>query len=229
MKYSIISEYDRVLKFIKEHPGDFDDYEIQFLLDYVKLGVADDKMVPDLVREVFDELGLIYNKNNIYLGFLDMLQKEFPVEDRKIVEVGGGIIPSLAKRISKIQTTGNIVVYDPRLSKYEKDTDKLKLKREKFEVETDVSDRNLIIGFMPCEAAVKLIESATKNRIDFMLALCEGGPHGDIYDYFEDEEEWLSSVIYTAERNVEENNMGTLGKKYLKKYYDPYPVIFNQR
>ena len=86
-----------------------------------------------------------------------------------------------------------------------------------------------MLAFMPCEPAETFIDAATENKIDFMLALCEGGPHGDEYDYFESDEEWLDSMIYRAKRGVKDNGMGTLGIQYLKKYEDPYPVIYNHR
>ena len=82
---------------------------------------------------------------------------------------------------------------------------------------------------MPCEATYNIIDAASRNNVDFMIALCEGGPHGDIYDYFENDNEWLDTMIYMAERAVEDNSMGTIKKAYLKEYHNPYPIIYNKR
>ena len=81
---------------------------------------------------------------------------------------------------------------------------------------------------MPCKGAEPLLEQATKKNIDFMLWFCEGGAHGDCFDYFEDEEEWLGSMMYTAQRGVEDSKMGKLKVKKLEEF-SHYPIIYNQR
>ena len=82
---------------------------------------------------------------------------------------------------------------------------------------------------MPCEATQSIIENAVDKNKDFMIALCEGGPHGDEFDYFEDEKEWLKAMLYIAERGLEDNNMGDLKVLSFKKYNSPYPIIYNKR
>lgn len=221
--------YRQVLEFVIKNNDIFTDYERKYLLNYALKGHTPGKLIPDLVTEVYDKLGILEDNDNIYLGFMDLLDQEFLYRDRNIIEVGGGIIPSLAKRVSREQVSGKIKVYDPRLSKYEHNNEKLTLVRDKFYGNTKVGDANLIIGFMPCEATYNIIDSASRNNIDFMIALCEGGPHGDIYDYFENENDWLGTMLYMAERAVEDNNMGSLEKKYLKKYNNPYPIVYNKR
>ena len=229
MEQNINTDYNQIVDFILKYAEAFTKEERKHLMDYARRGHPKNKMIPDLVREIYDRLGLLDDKDNMYLGFIDLLDSEFPYKERNIIEVGGGIFPSLAKRISSLQTTGKIKVYDPRLAKNEHNGHKLTLMREKFYSNTKIEDANLLIGFMPCEATYNIIASATRNNTDFMIALCEGGPHGDIFDYFESDQDWLNSMIYMAECGVEDNNMGTLEKTYLKSYHNPYPVIYNKR
>ena len=217
-----------VMDLIIKYADVFTDAERNYLINNCTLSYKD-KLIPDLLREVYDKLDLIEDEENIYLGFIDLLDSEFDIKEKEIIEVGGGIFPQLAKKISKYQTKGQIKVYDPRLSYYEDNTSKMTLVREKFTANTKVEDVDLLIGFMPCEATYTIIDSATRNNIDFMIALCEGGPHGDIYDYFETEDEWLHSIMSFASSSVEYNKMGTVEKTYLKKYHNPYPIIYNKR
>ena len=229
MTTDIVSQRHQLIRFFEQYPNAFSNREKEAVLNYAKESVHYSEFVPDLVREIYDELGFMPDDKNIYLGFIDLLKSAFPIEERKIIEIGGGILPRLGKRISALQTTGNIVVYDPRLSTYESDTEKMKLVRRRFSQKDSIGDRNLMIAFMPCEGAETVIESATKNRMDFMLAFCEGGPHGDEFDYFEDADEWLHSMMYLAEDRVKEEHMGKVKVKTLEKYGDPYPVIYNER
>lgn len=217
-----------IIDLIIKYPELFTEAERSYLINNCAASYKN-KLMPDLFREVYDKLDLLKDDENIYLGFIDLLDNKFDIKNKDIIEVGGGIFPQLAKKISNIQEKGQIKVYDPRLSFYEDNTSKLTLVREKFSNKTKVDDVDLLIGFMPCEATYTIVDSAARNDIDFMIALCEGGPHGDIYDYYESDEEWLHSIISFANSLVEDNNMGTLEKTYLKKYHNPYPVIYNKR
>ena len=225
--YKKIAEYLAVKRFLQEHPDYFTKDE-QSLIDYYSSKNNDDGYLKDVTREIYDELGLIPEDKNIYIAFIELIRQVFGLDDKNIVEVGGGIIPRLAKRIKLQQKNGTITVYDPRLAKDIDDTEGMTLKREQFSSATEIPEANLLIGLMPCEGATPLIMQATQKQIDFILWLCEGGPHGEPFDFYESDEEWLDSTIHTARRGVEDNNMGELHKLELKDYSD-YPIIYNQR
>lgn len=178
--------------------------------------------IPDVVKQLYAKLGLIPDEHNIYKGFSNLVDGQFSVKDRSIIEVGSGLFPTLAAQISSMQDNGKIVVYDPKVSIYEEDTPKLKLVRSKFLRNTNIDDADLIIGLMPCEAADIIVDVALKKRIDFMVALCEGGSHQ--YD-----DDWPDTLLERAEKGIVKNDMGKLKIKYMKEYGDPYPVIYNER
>ena len=162
-------------------------------------------------------------------NFIKLLSEIYDIKNKKILEIGGGVLPRLGKRISTVLNTGKIVVYDPRLSHYEQSTDKMRLVKDKFIRGNNINDADLMIGLMPCEAAEVIIDAAIDNNVDFVLALCEGGFHGDEYDFYDSPEEWISSMVRYADREVEYRGMGKLKVKYLDKYGSPYPVIYNDR
>lgn len=214
--------------YLKKYPSLFSAEEIRSLYSLLH---TDKKsgLLPDTIRQVYDELNFIKDEDNIYIGFINFLDDIFKIKDKRIIEVGGGILPRTGKRIATLQDSGRITVYDPLLSIYEKDKSNLFLKRKKFTNSMSVDDHNLLIGLMPCEAAQVIIESASRHNLDYMIALCEGGPHGDYFDYFERDEDWINSIIYYAESMTEDANLGKVKMKSLEKYGDPYPVIYNER
>ena len=228
MEINIQNKKDKITQFLEKYPDIFTDIEKKYIMSYA-IAPSDEKLVPDTVREVYDELGIIPDESNIYIGFMNLLSEVYNIENKKILEIGGGVLPRLGKRISKKLNAGKIVVYDPRLSHYEQSTDKMRLVREKFNRSSSIEDSDLIIGLMPCEAAEVIIDTAVNNNIDFVLALCEGGFHGDEYDFYESPEEWIGSMVRYADREVEYRGMGELKVKYLEKYGSPYPVIYNDR
>ncbi len=217
-----------VLNFLEEHPDYYDWFEKMCIKSYAEEGSAHDKWTKDVIREIYDELGLIPEDKNMYIEFIKLLEETFGIEGKNIIEVGGGIIPRLGKRIHLQQHTGSITVYDPRLGNDIVGEERFILRREKFNDRTPVDGTDVMIGLMPCKGAEALIASATKHNIDFLVWLCEGGPHGDCYDYFEDEAEWLNYINILALRGIEDNHMGKLMVKRIDELSE-YPIIYNQR
>ncbi len=214
---------EKVNAFLETHKDDYDEREYEFLKRNWKFALSKGFHM-DIIRQMFAELGLLTEKNDIYQGFMKILEENFDI-DRDIIEVGGGHIPSLAKRIALKQKKGTITVYDPRLLTTESEYPNMILKKECFTRDTPVSSDQLVIGFMPCDATEKLLSSAVKNNADFLVALCEGGPHGDEFDYFESDDEWITSMIATARQTKK----GPLQITNLKQYEDPYPVIYTKK
>lgn len=186
------------------------------------------KYTMDLLRQIYAELGFLSDDENIYKAFIKILEENFSI-DRDIIEVGGGRFPSLAKMIALKQKTGTITVYDPRLVTTVSPLPNMKLKKETFTKKTPVTKDQMVIAFMPCEATEPAILAAGENGADFLIALCEGGPHGDEFDYFESIDEWLGSMIYTARIMARKHDLGEIEITDLKEYNDPYPVIYNKR
>lgn len=222
-----LQQAEKVEEFLQRYGEGYDQRE----LDYIRRNwhhCLKSRFSMDILRQVYSELGLVSDEENIYLGFIKLLEENFGI-DRDIIEVGGGRFPSLAKLIALKQETGTITVYDPRLVTTQSICPNMTLKKEKFTKQTPVTEDQLIIAFMPCEATEPAIFAAAQNKADFLIALCEGGPHGDEFDYFDSEEEWIASMIYTARRMTEQNDLGKLVVTDLKSYNDPYPVIYNKR
>ena len=223
-----VVEYMSVLNFLSQHADYYDEYALQNIKSYAKRGIAKELYFTDTIREIYDHLGYIPDDKNIYIAFLKLLEQVHGIEGRNIIEVGGGTIPFLGRRINLQQHSGTITVYDPRIGKDFEGNERFVLKREPFTEKTKLGNADLIIGLMPCKGAEPLIEQATKHHIDFMLWFCEGGPHGDYIDYFEDEQEWLGSAMYMVDRGMEDHKMGQLVKTKLEDY-SHYPIIYNQR
>ena len=220
--------YYKVLQFIENHLEDYDRFEVQGILSYAKNPNIEICAKVDVVREIFDELGLIPDDLSLYIAFINAIDKEFGIDGKHIYEVGGGILPRLAKRIHLRQKSGSITVFDPRLAHDVMGKDRFILRREKFTKSTPTQDADLLIGLMPCKGAEALLDNACAQKKDFMLWLCEGGPHGDYFDYFESDDEWLDSTIFHAKRFVERNHMGKLKALEYPQFSD-YPIIYNQR
>lgn len=217
-----------VMSFLKTHESYYDEFALQNIKSYVKRGRPEEVYFTDVVREIYDELGYIPDDQNMYIAFMNLLKEVHGIEGRNILEVGGGTLPRLGHRIHLAQQKGTITVYDPRMGKDIEGDERFVLKREEFTTKTKLGNTDLLIGLMPCKGAEPLIEQAIKHKIDFMLWFCEGGPHGDYFDFYEDDSEWLWSYQYMAERGVEEGKMGKLMVKQMDEY-SRYPIIYNQR
>lgn len=217
----------KVNRFLEENKHGYNDRELEFIRsNWVHF--LDKKFQVDILRQMYSELGFMDEKEDIYHAFIKILEENFDI-DTDIIEVGGGRIPSLAKRIALKQKKGTITVYDPNLISTDSPYPNMVLRQQPFTLQTPVKEDQLIIGFMPCEATEKIIYNAKKNNAHFLIALCEGGPHGDEFDYFESEDEWLYSMLYSARDTADKTEHGPLQITDLKEYDDPYPVIYTKK
>ena len=181
-----------------------------------------------ILREIYDELGMINEENNLYLGFTNLIDEIFGI-NRKIVEIGGGIIPSLSKHIALKQKHGKITVFDPRLAITETNISNLKLIREKFIKEKAPQNKELYIGLQPYGGTKAIIETACKTNTDFIIVLGELGIEKNSFiDYYEYDIE-QQHLIYDAKNLVRDSKLGSLEITDLDRYGSSYPVIYNKR
>lgn len=218
----------RTIEFVKKNKQLYGFIEFHCLIDVLKSMDVPDLYIIELAREVLDELGCIPAEYNIYEKFSNVVDEVHGIDDKNIVEIGGGRFPRLAQRMKLKQNKGTITVYDPNLHT-EKGNDRLILKRKRANAYTDVDNCDLIVGLMPCKGAEVLLDLALQHKKDFVLWLCEGGPHGDEFDFFEDEDEWREYIIDKASKGVKDNNMGKLKIKKIDEFSKKYPIIFNER
>ena len=225
---STLKNYMMVSSFLKNKKDLFSEFELDMIKDMILNGNYPDLYHQDVIREIFDELGILPDNENIYLTFLDEASRHFDIMNCRVTEVGGGTFPRFAKRLSLKQKNGIITVYDPRLDPNELSTDKMILKKEEFTPHTSIANTDLLVGIMPCGGIEPLLDQAVSQNKDFMVWFCEGGPHGDEFDYFEDDQEWFDSTMSRLERNVKKNDMG----KVMVKTYPhiaEYPIVYNER
>lgn len=216
----------KIKNFLQQNASNYTQEEQDFLLRNYTWGKRTG-FVPDILRQIYDHLDLLEDEKNIYLGFIDLVKNNFDL-DQDIIEVGGGRLPCLGKHIALRQEKGSITVYDPKLFQEVSATSNLILKKEEFTENSDLTDKKLILGFMPCAATEVLLKTACENNIDFMVALCEGNISENEFD-LDEEYLWQSSVIYDTRKHLEKSNLGTLEFATLETFDDPYPVLYNKR
>lgn len=220
-------DYARFITLVKQL-NRFSDFETKYLKDLFLRGTYPEVYHCDVFRELAEELHMIPEGENIYDAYSDEIEEHFDIEGKNIVEVGGGMFFPLAKRLKLRQKSGTITVYDPQLVDPSKSDTRLILNKKEFTAKTTCPNTDLFVGLMPCKGAEALLDAAISRNVDFILWLCEGGPHGEYIDYYEDDDEWLDSTLSHAEYAVNSQGMGAFRKKYLP-HYSNYPIIYNER
>ena len=183
--------------------------------------------------QVYSELGIFPEENDMYIAYLNELKKAFGV-NKNILDVASGNIPAFANKVALEQIRigeGSITICDPSLIIEEPKYQNMKLCKDMFTMKTDISSYDLITGIMPCEATETIIRNACENNKDFFVAFCVCD-HSDNYAYSIDNE-----YIPSFERNkelarqlVEKYNMGELVEGYLDSRYSVRtPYVYNKR
>lgn len=213
----------KIINFLMEHQNDYTKEEKDFIIKNYSWGFTS-FLVPDILRQIYDELDILPTDKNIYMTFLKLLKEKFDI-NRDIVELGGGKIPCLGKKIALAQKKGTITVYDDKLISLTSPYPNLTLKNEMLKENTNLK-QDMLVAFMPCEGTETAIHLAGKNNLDFMIALCEGPCHTELeWEYIFDN--WEQNIFYEAKKTTSENKLGQLEIIYMKK--NPYPIIYNKR
>ena len=160
-------------------------------------------------QSYYDELELSYLKDNL----------EIEPSDRNIPD----ILRQILCELNFLKDEDNIYLHFSNLIEQ-----LFGLKKEKFDMKTITSNCDLLVGFMPKDATEIIINKACLEKKDFIITLCSDGL-SDEDDYYEDNEEFVHSIICNATRRVTENSLGMLEKTYLKSLGDAYPIIYNKR
>lgn len=226
-KKMLISKVD---EFVEKNKTKYSQAEIEYIRQNAGCG-AYGFYNSAILRQIYAELDLIPPEKNLYLGFINLLERSFDI-NQNIIEVGGGYIPKLSEYLALKQKQGTITVYDPKLLTTETNIPNLILKKEKFTENTSLEGIGLQIACMPCEATELTIKKACENNIDFMIALCSGSEHekDNYYSYdYDSELEWESRMICTAHEYVQKYGLGQLNEASLKDYGSLYPVLYNKR
>ena len=94
----------KVIDFVNAHAEDFTERERQYLLNNASWGITCDEpyRIFDILRQVYGELGIMQEGKDMHKAFMKLLEENFDI-DRNIIEVGGGIVPSLGKQLATKQ------------------------------------------------------------------------------------------------------------------------------
>lgn len=213
-----------VVNYLIENKDAFSEQEIKLILS--NLGRY--RSLPNILLQIYDELGILPDYMNPYKAFSELINKQFDIKDKNIVEIGGGTIPRLAMRLSDMQNRGSITVYDPNL--YIKKTyPNMKLIKRNFYPISNVDYADLLVGLLPCGASASILKSSIRHDKDFMIALCDSCNFYEYFDGYEEDSNWPYSFIESATKAVDESNLGKLKVKYLKEVGERYPIIYNVR
>lgn len=190
---------------------------------------------PDILMQVYSELEINPSPAMFYHKHLRLLKKLFPI-DGNIVEVGSGRIPAFANLLAREQIhigKGTITLYEPLLVELNPKYPNMTLHKEYFNTDTDISNADLVVGIMPCEATESILESAISNQKDFYVAMCGcvHSPWESMYPFgFSTSPEiYQQQVIEKAKKLMKEYNMGELEVTRLKNTEIDYPILYNKK
>ena len=212
----------------------YDKRALKFIKDSF-LELTDPADAPDILLQVYSELGIYSAADNLYLSHLNNIKRHFSIGGN-ILEVGGGMFPAFARLLSKEQiklNSGKLTVYDPNLIIQKLSNQNIKLVKKEFDGATNINDFDLIVGIYPCEATESIIINACKNKKDFYLAMC-GCVHFDFMKamiFGTDPVAYQNYIINLAKQMLEENNNGTLEFDTIDDKFgrSEYPILYNKK
>lgn len=189
----------------------------------------------DILKQIYALFGMLKPEENCYLGFSKMIGEKYGW-DYHVLEIGSGFYPIFSKYMDDSQkenkSSGTITTYDPLLIVNKLGS--IKLHKEEFKKETDISSYDLLVGIMPCDATSTIIRRAIKEHKEFFVAMCgcihykgidvPRGTFGPIpisYDTYVDK-------IYSLAQEQQKDGF-EVTKEDAWQYSFRYPVISSKR
>ena len=197
--------------------------------------MIDSKETPDILMQVYSELGINPSAAVFYKKHLKLLKSIFPI-DGNIVEVASGRIPAFANMLAKEQGKigkGTVTIYEPLLVELEPKYQNITIHNEYFQEDTDISFADLVVAIMPCEATEVILESAIKNRKPFYIAMC-GCVHSPLasmysFGFGTSPEIYQRQVISKAKSLIAEYGGAELQVTKLKDSPIDYPILYRKK
>ena len=219
----------RFEKFLLKYESLYD----QRMINYIKENFWDsmDEVVPDVLMQVYSELGIL--KNNFYLEHLNKIKQNFDITG-DVLEVCSGVIPAFGNLMAKEQLKigcGTITLCDPALILDKPKYPNMKLVKDKFTLDTNINNFDLITGILTCEATEDIIESACKNHKNFYIAMC-GCTHFKAFPLFTSltPEVYQKQVITLTKNLLKKYDNGELVIEKLDDSYElNYPILYNKK
>lgn len=214
---------EKIESFFQTHASNYP----KDILELIQSTIENDpylENIGDIVYQIYTNLELIPKEENRYFGFLKELNHHFDIH-QNIVEVAGGCLPVFGRELGRMQTDGTVTVYDPLLVVESFGT--LKLKKEKFNMDTNIDSCNLLVGISPCDATETLIVKSNQEHKELFLALC-GCDHTPYdYGYGYSYHRWENYVYHLLESPLDDG--AYVETSYLdNNYYYPYPILMKK-
>ncbi len=188
---------------------------------------------PDLLMQIYTELGIESPKGNFYQKHLDKLKTKFDI-DCHVLDVASGIIPSFANLLAHEQLhlgKGTVTLYEPLLGITKPKYHNMTLHKENFTTQINIKEFDLVTGIMPCKATEAIIESACRNQKNFYIAMC-GCTHFEHIPWgmYVTSEMYQDYVIDKTNRLLDEYDNGTLVVEKLEGETEiDYPILYNRK
>lgn len=233
MKKRILLE--KLREYLSKYSSGYDVSALKYIEDNF-LDCIDGEFVPDILMQIYSELGIYSDENNFYLQHVNILKQNFDIKTN-ILDIASGFMPAFGNLLAQEQLklgSGTITLYDPALVTQEPKYRNMKLNKVLFTKDMSVESYDLITGILPCDATELIIEKACENRKNFYVAMC-GCDHSNSayssYYYGQSYEEYYQDyVIDKTEELLKKYGNGNLKIKRLPKHFSAqYPILFNQK
>ncbi|MGN1370762.1 MAG: hypothetical protein ACI4XM_00570 [Candidatus Coprovivens sp.] len=188
---------------------------------------------PDLLMQIYTELGIESINGNFYQRHLNNLKTKFDIRCN-ILDVASGIIPSFANLLAHEQLKigkGTVTIYEPLLGITKPKYKNMTLHKDDFTSKTHIKEFDLVTAILPCSATETIIESACRNQKDFYIAMC-GCTHFDYIPWgmYVTPEMYQDYVINKTKRLLEDYNNGTLVVERLEGEQElDYPILYTRK
>jgi len=145
---------------------------LHYLMSNYKSAYFNPRPGENLFFQIFSAINAYDWEINPYYQMMCQIEKGYGL-NREIIDVGCGVYPALSLEIAKKQAgliNGRITAIDPRV--INENFINIKLSKRSFTRETMIEEGSLLVGRMPCEATLAMVEVAARTNSELYIQLC---------------------------------------------------------
>lgn len=189
---------EHIFKYALELAGVDTEMAALLFTEALELGTTDNDIAAQFLYATGAAEALEFD---IWSNKIELLDKEFGLDSKNILDIGGGPFPVLASKIAELHPSSHVTVLDPNIvpewyqSQNFEAIRKRMIANKKDGDYTDLNDYDLIYGVHPCEGTIPLIRCASHYKKDYAVWLCDCiHPEGKA----KTRDEWAKYVIKLA-------------------------------
>ena len=186
--------------FLSKYQNQYPISVLEYIKKKLKLPLKD---TGHLLRQVYTEMGVIPFEFDIYKIIADKINSIYRVEEKNLLDVGGGYLPIQGEHLKSLQTTGTTTVMDKLIIPISNGN--VIANQSFFNEHTNIEKYDLICSVSLCDYTIPFVEAVCSKETELFTVICgcshhlQGNPKEHTLEGYIN---WRNAIYFAAKRTL---------------------------